>query len=115
MKTVLLLSVFALTPLSSFAHGDHPPRVAACIAKDCTKDQIEKALPTALDILVLQGVIDESWKLIKPASIEEKKFKKSTDWVAKYIDAKQKDEKKKNLYIFITQKGILGGANYTGE
>lgn len=113
MKTVLLLAF--LTAQISFAHSDHPPRVAACIAKACTQEQIEKAIPTTLDILVAKKVVDESWSKIKVEKIESKQFKKGPEWVATLFDDSKKDKTKQRLYIFITKDGYLNGANFTGE
>ena len=115
MKQLLITTLIACASVTAVAHSDHAPRVAACIGNPCTKDQVEKGLPTALDILISKGAIDGTWKSLTAESVEEKKFKKNTEWVAKFADPKQKDDKKKNLYVFITQKGFLSGSNFTGE
>lgn len=115
MKQFFIATLIALTTVAATAHSDHAPRVAACIGKLCTKDQVEKGLPTALDILISKGTIEKTWKSLTAESIEEKIFKKNTEWVAKFTNPKQKDDKKKNLYVFITQKGFLAGSNFTGE
>ena len=113
MKTVLLLTFLASQMV--FAHSDHPPRVAACIAKACTQEQVEKGLQTALDILVAKKVVEDSWAKIKLEKIESKQFKKGPEWVATYFDDSKKDKTKKRLYVFITKDGYLNGANFTGE
>lgn len=115
MKQILIAFTIALQTSFVFAHGDHPPKVAACLGKPCTKEQVEKALPVALDFLVSKGKIAEGWKTAKVESIEQKTFKKGPEWVAKLTDEKQTDAAKKNLFVFITLKGVLAGANNTGE
>lgn len=115
MKQILFVTLLILQSSFALAHADHPPKVAACIGKPCTKDQVEKALPGALDFLIAKGKIAEGWKTAKVDSIEQKTFTKGPEWVAKFTDEKQIDATKKNLYVFITMKGVLAGANYTGE
>lgn len=116
MKSLLLTLCLLLGSISAFAHGDHtPPRVAACITADCTKEQIEKGIPLAVDSLISLNLINKNWKDAKVESVELKKFDKSSEWTVKLFDAKEKDTTKKNLFIFITKKGFLNGANYTGE
>ncbi len=113
MKT--LLTLIALTiPMTTLAHGDHAPKVATC-TKECTQEQIEKAVPTALDFLIKEDSLDKSWKSAKVEKVEKKQFKKSIEWVATLVDEKQTDKTKQKLYVFITLKGYINGANYTGE
>lgn len=115
MKNIILVTALTLHAGFAIAHSDHPPKVASCIGKSCTKDQVEKALPGALDFLIAKRKIAEGWKTAKVDSIEQKTFKKGPEWVAKLTDDKQTDASKKNLYVFITMKGVLAGANHTGE
>ena len=90
-------------------------RVATCIAKACTEDDVKAAVPSSVEILAAKGMIDPSWKNAKIEKVEQKKFAKGMEWVATLLDEKQKDQKKQRLYIFITNKGYLNGANSTGE
>lgn len=113
MKNLLTLIILA-TPMMSFAHGDHAPKVAAC-AKECTQEQVEKAVPAALDFLIAKDSLQKSWKSAKVEKVEKKQFKKSAEWVATLVDEKQTDKTKQKLYVFITLKGYLNGANYTGD
>lgn len=113
MKIILTLIVLTM-PLATFAHGDHAPKVAAC-TKECTQEQIEKSVPTALDFLIKEDRLDKSWKSAKVEKVEKKQFKKSMEWVATLVDEKQTDKTKQKLYVFITLKGYINGANYTGE
>ncbi len=114
MNTIILITALTLFSSLSFAHGDHPPRVAPCISKECTKEQIETAIPMAVDLLVKTGKIESNWNSAKVEKVEKKDFKKSPEWVATLFDEKQ-PEGKKRRYIFITIKGYLNGSNLTGE
>lgn len=113
MKTLLTLIALTL-PTVTLAHGDHAPKVAVC-TKECTQEQIEKAVPTALDFLIKEDRLDKNWKTAKFEKAEKKQFKKSMEWVVTLIDEKQADKTKQKLYVFITLKGYINGANFTGE
>jgi hypothetical protein len=113
MKTLITL-ITLIIPIIGFAHGDHAPKVAKC-AKECTQEQIEKAVPAALDFLIEKDGLLKTWKSAKVEKVEKKKFKKSSEWVATLLDETQTDKTKQKLYVFITLKGTLNGANYTGE
>ena len=115
MKTELLFTGILLTASLGLAHADHAPRAANCTSKGCTKEQIEAAVPTALEHLMMAGKIDSSWSTAKVEKVEQKQFQKGPEWVATLFDAKQKDQKKQRLYVFITVKGFVSGANHTGE
>ena len=115
MKTLLVILTL-LGAHTVLAHADHaPPRVAACITKSCTPEQIEKAVPAALTILEVKGAIDKSWLKVKVDKVGLKDFKKGKEWVAELYDASQKDNAKQRLYIFITQEGFLSGMNFDGK
>ena len=114
MKTAILIFALGLSPSLGFAHGDHPPKVATCGAKDCTKEQIEPAVPVAVEMLAQTGKIESSWTKAKIEKVEKKDFKKGPEWMATLLDEKQPEGKKKR-YIFITTKGYLNGTNLTGE
>ncbi len=109
MKKEILTTVLVLASSLCFAHGDHIPRVAACPDKGCTKDQIEAAVPQAVEILVKIGKIESNWSAAKVEKVEKKEFKKGPEWVATLLDQKQR------RYIFITTKGYISGTNLTGE
>ncbi|MFZ3231856.1 MAG: DUF6488 family protein [Pseudobdellovibrio sp.] len=114
MNKIIFITALILSPSLSFAHGDHPPKVVSCASIDCTKEQIEPAVPMAVEMLVKAGKIDPSWTTAKIEKVEKKVFKKGPEWVATLLDEKQ-PEGKKRRYIFITLKGYLNGSNLTGE
>jgi hypothetical protein len=115
MREILLTLGILLSSDFSFAHGDHVPPIASCQGKECSKEQIENAVPIAIQILVKMGKIESNWSSSKIEKVEQKKFEKGTEWVASIFDANQKDQTKQRLYIFITNKGYLSGSNYTGN
>jgi hypothetical protein len=114
MKKCLLISILTLLPTLGLAHADHAPKVAAC-SKDCTKAEIEASVPTAVELLIKKAKLEGTWTTAKIEKVEQKQFKKASEWVATLFDEKQKDTSKQRLYIFITTKGYLNGSNFTAE
>jgi hypothetical protein len=114
MKSLLVLSMLTLAG-QVFAHADHPPRVADCAKQECTKKEIESAVPLTLQFLTDSGRLDKMWLSKKITKVEKQKFEKSEDWVVTVNNPQEKDAAKKNLYIFITTSGIFGGLNFTGK
>jgi hypothetical protein len=112
-KIGFFVSMFV--PAILLAHGDHAPRVAKCGSVPCTKTQIEEAVPVSVELLSQKGRIAASWSTAKVEKVEQKEFKKGSEWVAVLHDEKQADKSKQRLYIFITLKGYLNGSNFTGE
>lgn len=111
----MLIASLAFMPNLVFAHGDHAPKVAQCASKECSKSEIESAVPEAIRILSSAGQVDSSWTKAKVEKVEQKTFKKGAEWVATLLDAGQKDKAKQRLYLFMTTKGYLNGSNFTGE
>ncbi|OFZ19036.1 MAG: hypothetical protein A2Z20_09815 [Bdellovibrionales bacterium RBG_16_40_8] len=113
MKTLIIIAT-ALACNFAWAHGDHAKPVVKCLAA-CTQTEIETAIPLAIDALIAGGMVTPEWKTAKVEKTESKQFKKGPEWVTTLVDAKQKDTAKQRLYIFITTKGYLNGANFTGN
>jgi hypothetical protein len=107
---VIVIAFVSLPSLTVFAHGDHAPKVATC-AKECTKEQIEAAVPSAVAALVKEQKVPATWSSAKVETIEKKTFKKGPEWVVTLADPNQKEK----LYVFITTKGRLNGSNFTGN
>lgn len=113
MKIIFTLIVLIFS-LKVFSHADHPPKIALC-PTICTKAEIEVAGPVALKFLVDKGLLEKEWLQKKITGTELKKFSKGSEWVITVNDPKAKDKALRNLYIFITQQGILNGVNFTGN
>lgn len=114
MKKILLTIALIFTSSLCLGHADHAPRVVTCASKECTKEQITTAVPTAIELLTKSAKIESSWSSAQVEKIEKKDFKKGPEWVVTLLDEKQ-PEGKKRRYIFITLKGRLNGSNLTGE
>lgn len=115
MKNYFLALTTVLSANLALAHGDHAPRVATCQPQGCTKEQIEIAIPQSIDLLVKSGRIESTWQNAKVEKIELKEFKKASEWTITLVDEKKKNPAKMRLFVFITTKGYLNGANFSGE
>lgn len=117
MKNAILLASLFLSSQTVWAHKghSHAPKVANCASKECTQQEIEAAVPAAVQKLVESGKIEGSWTSAKIEKVEQKTFKKGPEWVATLLDEKQTDPAKQRLYVFITKRGTLNGANMTGH
>ncbi len=112
-KIVLVTAVFASQ--FSWAHGDHPPRVANCkLPKACTEGEISEAAGKAVKIFAAKDPKNSSWAMAKVSKVELRDFAKGKEWVAIFSD-ENKPEGQKSLFVYITQDGYLNGANYSGK
>lgn len=65
--------------------------------------------------LAEKGKIDKSWKSIKSASAEKKRFGKGQEWVVTFKNRKMQDKSKQTLYVFYSLDGHYIATNYTGK
>lgn len=114
MKAIVTGLAAILTSQLAFAHGDHPPRVAKCETKKCTKDEVMKAAPAAVKIIASKDPKKSAWASVAPTSVEEKSFAKGPEYVVTFED-KTRPAGEQTLYMFVTVDGYLNGSNYTGK
>lgn len=98
----------------AFAHGDHPPRIAKCVAKECTESEIRDAASSAVKAVAQRDPKKSSWASAKLEKVEKRQFKKGSEWVAVFTD-ESKPKAEQSLYVFITLDGYLNGSNFTGQ
>jgi hypothetical protein len=116
MKNTILVAVLSLSPVMVWAHGDHVPPVAQCASrKMCMQDEIEAAVPEAINRLIGSGEITKEWKTATVEKVETKDTKDGQKWVATVMNSAEKDASKQKLYILINSKGYMNKSNFTGE
>lgn len=115
MKNIVLLIALTLLPAEVYAHADHAPKVATCADKECSKAEIDAAVPAAVKRLISSGKADAAWANAQVEKVELKKFKKEDEWVATLFDQMAKEPTKQRLYVYITKKGVLNGSNFDGK
>lgn len=111
----MILAAAIVVGQFAMAHGDHPVKLASCKAAECTKAEIEMAVPLTVEAMIEKQFIGSEWRSAKTEKVELKEFKKGAEWVATLFDSKQKDATKQRLYIFMSKKGYPNGANFTGK
>lgn len=65
--------------------------------------------------LVAEKKVAKSWKSIPVFHIGRTTSSYIDDWVVVFENVKIKKKSRRRLYIFITKKGNITGANYTGK
>lgn len=80
-----------------------------------TQSQAETIATEKLAKLIEQGKLDSSWKDVKVAKAEQKKFKDQMEWVVSFQNSTASDPSKQTLYVFLTLGGEYLAANFTGN
>ncbi len=94
-------------------HG-HSHRYDA-IKNEVSKAAIENAASQKVKSLVLEKKIPSSWKSVPISKIGKTHYGDTNDWVVAFDNMKIKNKKKQTLYIFVSVRGDITGANYTGK
>jgi hypothetical protein len=74
----------------------------------------EKAI-IKIQQLAQSGKIDVSWSGVKPATVEQKTYSQSVEWVVTFKNDKVSDASKQTLYLFYSLDGRYIAANHTGN
>jgi hypothetical protein len=80
-----------------------------------SKSQAEEAAIKSVEKLVSKRKIADSWKGVKVATSEKKKFGTKEEWVVTFKNEKVSDPNKQTLYVFLTLTGDYIAANFTGQ
>jgi len=111
-KTLLLFSLFLITPVIAIAgtghdHGHSHKAISG------TEAQIKAS--QKMHQLAKAGKIDASWSEIKTGNITQKDYGHGPEWVITFKNNKIKDTSKQILYMFYSQDGHYIAANYDGS
>ena len=82
---------------------------------EVSKEKIEKAAIKEVQSLVAKKKIPESWKHVPISKIGKTHYGDTDDWVVGFDNMKIKNKKRRTLYIFVSVRGEIRGANYTGN
>jgi hypothetical protein len=111
MITILVAGIFgaggAMAAESSSCHF-HGSKVA-------TEETVINCATERKEILIKQGKIDPSWKMIKQDKIEMVDGKKGKEWLITFANPAVDDKTKEKLYLFFTSTGNFIAANFTGN
>jgi hypothetical protein len=98
---------------SQEGHG-HSHRYDA-LKSEVSKTAVEKAAIQEVKRLVLKKKIPKSWKSMPISKIGKTHYGDTNDWAVAFKNLKIKDKTKQTLYIFVSVRGNITGANYTGK
>jgi len=80
-----------------------------------SQSQAETIATESVSRLVERGKLDASWKGVKVAKAEQKKFGDQMEWVVSFQNSNASDPSKQTLYVFLTLGGEYLAANFTGN
>jgi hypothetical protein len=85
------------------------------LKNEVSKETVEKAAMQEVQSLVAKKKIPESWKHVPISKIGKTHYGDTDDWVVGFDNMKIKSKKRRTLYIFVSVRGEIRGANYTGN
>lgn len=80
-----------------------------------SRETIEKAAKQKVQDLVKEKKIHSSWASAQISKIGKTHYGDTDDWVVGFDNMKIKNMKRRTLYIFVSTRGEIRGANYTGN
>ena len=95
------------------SHG-HSHKFEA-LKNEISKKEVEKIAKKEVIRLALEKKIPKSWKTMSISKIGKTHYGDTTDWKVGFYNLKIKDKTKQTLYIFVSVRGKVTGANYTGN
>ena len=104
-----IVLIFGYTFLNAHGGANHSHK-----SEKISESDIQEIAREQIAILVEAKKIDKSWVDSYLIDTELKTFGKVEEWVVSFANEKMSSVEKKILYIFVTQKGRVTGANYTG-
>ena len=85
------------------------------LKNEVSKEAVENAAKQKVQSLVTEKKIPKSWKSVPISKIGKTHYGDTDDWVVGFDNMKIKNTKRRTLYIFVSVRGEIRGANYTGN
>jgi len=111
--SICLLVLFSLS--APFAFGDSGHEHGNAPSEPVSKQEAEKKAIEFVKTFSKKGKLEASWATLQPASIEQKTFKKGSEWVVTFNNPKAENKDKQTLYVFLSLSGKFLGANFSGN
>lgn len=119
MKNKLIGILFSLALSSAvFAHGDHGEHAETIYSQMGVPIQIKQAKEFSRYVIfrfIQSGRLEKSWSESKLVEAKTQTINEEKEWVVSYNNPKEKDNKKKTIYIFLDEFGNPFSINFTGE
>jgi len=126
-KATIVTFVLSLTTIhanNSSEHSHHDEKNHNSLGHSCrydkiknevSKETVETAAKKEVQNLVAKKKIHKSWKSVPISKIGKTHYGDTDDWVVGFDNMKIKNKKRQTLYIFVSVRGEIRGANYTGN
>ena len=113
MKKFVVAIMLALAPMAAAhpGHGDHEHHHPVAINETQAETKAQKLVVAKVE----QGKLPKEWLKRKAAKSYKKSFGHGPEWVVEFHDPEPEDEKKKVLYVYMTESGKTLGINFTGQ
>ena len=85
------------------------------LKNEVSRETIEKAAKQKVQSLLAEKKIPKSWETVPISKIGKTHYGDTDDWVVGFDNMKIKNKKRRTLYIFVSVRGEIRGANYTGN
>jgi len=85
------------------------------IKNEVSKETVEKVAKQKVQSLVAEKKIHKSWESVAISKIGKTHYGDTDDWVVGFDNMEIKNKKRRTLYIFVSVRGEIRGANYTGN
>ncbi len=85
------------------------------LKNEVSREAIEKTAIQKVQSLVLEKKISATWKDMPISKIGKTHYGDTNDWVVGFYNKRIKNKKRQTLYIFVSVRGEIRGANYTGN
>ena len=123
IKATLITLTIGFTALyaeTAEEHAAHKAQGHKCAHSELSDKRLKSAAiqtiaKTEVKRLASEKKIPKSWKSMPITKIGKDAHRFSTDWKVVFENSKIKKKNKQTLYIFVSEDGIIQGANYTGK
>ena len=85
------------------------------LKNEVSRETVEKVAKQKVQSLVAEKKIPKSWESVPISKIGKTHYGDTDDWVVGFDNMKIKYKKRQTLYIFVSVRGEIRGANYTGN
>ena len=124
IKAIIITLLISLTTLYASSEHNHEGHSHAtnkhshgyeALKNEITKKAVEEIAKKEVIRLAQKKKIHMSWKTIPISKIGKTHYADSDDWKVAFTNLNIKNKKRQTLYIFVSTRGSVTGANYSGK
>ena len=114
IKIVFMALLLSFTTLSA-QHKHDKSCLHKTLSNEVSYEVVQKAAISEVKRLVTEKKISKSWNSVPILKIGRTHYGDNDDWIVIFNNPKIKKKSRQNLYIFVSKRGEIRGANYTGN